>query len=196
MRGGDLEREIREARNSLTDAHREMLVGIAAEDLELVGAALIRVGGELYEPDPAAGRLAFITPVRLFEVLTPEAPVPPGYSIRLGDIVDIVAWHPGRPDRWALRTGAAEWLGAIEPQYMDPSPVHVRRSVLSWFQGACDGLLPLSRSAPDMYRLLTFCTGGLIAEDDLHAAELRRVLERPWSAPSVSVARQVHRAAA
>jgi hypothetical protein len=76
-----------------------------------------------------------------------------------------------------------------------PAPVAVRGSILSWFHAGCIGLVPLSRSSADLYRLLTICTGGIVAENDEHAVELRRVLERPWPAPYVSVAQEVRHAA-
>jgi hypothetical protein len=111
----------------------------------------------------------------------------PALSVRFGGLVDLVAWHPRQPSGWALRTGAAEWLGAIEPQHMGPPPVPIRFSVLSWFQYGCSGLVILSTAAAVRYRLLSDCLGGVEAESAEHAAELKRMLAWPWPAPRVSI---------
>jgi hypothetical protein len=198
MKAADLEREMVAAVSALTEIDIEMLVqhGVDRADIAMgmVGSALVRVEGDYYSPDPS-GKLAFLTAIRVHYPTTPESPVPDS-AVRVGEIVDIVAWHPLRPARWALRVGSAEWLGSIEPQYMGPPPVHIRRSVLSWFRSSCTGLLPLSSSPPDVYRVLSWSTGGLIAEDDQHAAELRAALSRPWPLPRISVAREARRHAA
>lgn len=199
MKTREIASELNAAIDALDEGQRNLLVahGVGRNDLALglVGAALIRVEGTTrFAPDPE-GRPAFITPVRVQYAETPES-VAPDSAVRVGDIVDLVAWHPLRPDRWALRSGAAEWLGCIEPQYAGPHPVPIRRSVLGWFRAGCVGLLPLSQSPADLYRLLTWCVGGVIAEDAEHAAKLRRALERPWPAPRVLVRHQEHRHAA
>jgi hypothetical protein len=191
MSGASLAREMNAAVTALSDADLEMLVGYGIDRTDvvvmgMVGAALVRVEGDHYCPYPE-GKKAFLTPARVHCADTPESPVPDS-AVRVGNLVDIVAWHPLRPDRWAMRVGSAEWLGCIEPQYQCPDPVPIRRSVLAWLQSGCAGLLALSRSTADIYRLLICCTGGVIAEDYGHAAELRRFLAHPRPAPAVSVA--------
>jgi hypothetical protein len=135
--------------------------GVDPNDIALgmVGVGAIRLDGALYEPDPDHGKPAFISPVRIAYADTPESAVPAS-AVRVGAIVDLIGWHPLRPDRWALRTGAAEWLGAIEPQYMDPAPVPIRHSVLGWFQARCEGMVSVSRARADVYRLLRRSLAG------------------------------------
>jgi hypothetical protein len=161
------------------------VLGVPPRDVELlIGIGQVRLyRSDLYEPDPD-GRACLITPVCVHTALDPESSAPEVFC-RAGAIVDLVAWHPEQPDRWALRAGAAEWLGCIEPQYLEPAPVPIRRSVLSWFQAECTGLVLLSRSRLDQYRILTGCLGDIIAEDAAHRAELRRILQRPFSTPRI-----------
>jgi hypothetical protein len=184
----DLACELAAAVRTLSDDQANMLVGYGTNrlDLGLVGSVLVRVEGEFYIPDPDGGRWAFVTPVRVDTALSPESGVPDN-TVRMGSLIDLVAWHPARPNSWALRIGTAEWLGAIEAQYLGPAPVLVRSSPLFWFQTRCSGLVPLSRNPSDIYRLLAGCRGGIVAEDKAHAAKLRRILEKPWSAPPVFV---------
>ena len=84
-----------------------------------VGPALdrVRVANEMFELDDEAGS-AFIIPVRVENYITPEAS-DPVQTVRDGKIVDLVAFHPRHPARWALRYGSAEWIGAVESQYLD-----------------------------------------------------------------------------
>jgi hypothetical protein len=138
MNTRDLEAEMRAARAALTPEHRLELIehGVPADLIGrylLIGAARVRVSAGLYEPVEDGGA-AYITPVLVDNPLTPEAEGPQGCARGGGYLVDLVAWHPRRPSRWALRVGSATWLGAIEPQYMDPDPVAVRRSPLAWLQ--------------------------------------------------------------
>jgi hypothetical protein len=151
-------------------------------------ARIRRITGGLYEPDQA-GKIAFLTPVLTHYPDTPESPQTWG-ACRVGNLIDLIAWHPRHPDRWALRTGDATWLGSIEPQYAVPPPVAIRRSPLSWLQSDCDGLVILARDSSEVYRLLSNCVGGIIADDALHARELREFLERRRPLPKVTVALQ------
>jgi len=131
------------------------------------------------------GGSAFIVPVKLESPLTPEAS-DPIEAIRYGWIVDLVAFHPNHPGRWALRTGAAEWLGAVAPQYLDPEPVPVWRTPLRWLQAGCHGLVLLSRERESQYRVLSGLS-AIVAEDHQHAAELRQQSGRPWPMPRVII---------
>lgn len=190
----DLEAEFREALAALERAHFCELTkhyGIPPKPIEdlLVGIARINriPDTDLYEPAPS-GVLAYITPVRVEEPASPESSDPWWY-VRNGEIVDLVAWNPRRPSRWALLTGLGDWLGCVPPQYFDPEPVQVWRSVLSWFRVGCRGLVPLSRDPAIAYSLLMGFPGGIYCEDDdVHAAQLERMLEHPWPRPNISVA--------
>jgi hypothetical protein len=183
----DLCREWRATATPSARARDELVeLGVPPRDVELlIGIGQVRLyRSDFYEPDPD-GRACLITPVCVHTALDPESSAPEVFC-RAGAIVDLVAWHPEQPDRWALRAGAAEWLGCIEPQYLDePARVPIRRSVLSWFQAGCTGLVLLSRSRLDQYRILMNCRGGIIAEDAAHRAELRRTLQRPFSTPRI-----------
>jgi hypothetical protein len=157
--------------------------------------AMVRVDrlGITFEPDED-GAAAYVFPVRVGPATTPESGDPLD-TIARAEIVDLIAMHPAHPGCWALRRGVAEWLGAVEPQYLDPEPVPVWRSPSAWLRGGCHGLTLLSRERASQYRTLSsLCE--IVAEDLQHAAELRRILERPWSAPRVIAPRlEVRRAA-
>jgi hypothetical protein len=123
---------------------------------------------------------------------TPET-AEPEFFCRFGNLVDLVAWDPRTPLQWTLRVGVAAWLGCVPPQYLAPAPVHIRRSVLSWLRSGCTGLVPLSPDLGIIYSLLmTF--GELRAEDPAHAAELRRIVARPWSSPRICAGEAFHAA--
>jgi hypothetical protein len=191
MKTDHLIAEMREARASLTPEHRLELIeyGVPVDLIgrySLIGAARIRVSAGLYDP-VEDGVHAYITPVFVDNPLTPEAEGPQGCARGGGYLVDLVAWHPKYPSRWALRVGSAVWLGSVEPQYFDPEPVAVRRSPLSWLQANCDGLAILSQEPADAYKLL--CSlHTIVAEDGSHVAELRKLVRRPWPLPSICAA--------
>jgi hypothetical protein len=199
MDAADLLAEMRAARAVLSrEDHAELIgSGIPPEIISgypLVGIAGMRIKNGLYEPAPD-GRPAYVTPVLVGDPVSPETPDPLVYARHLGDIVDLVAWHPKHPQAWPLRLGAATWLGCIEPQYCNPDPVVVRRSPLAWLRARCDGLVILSSDPADAYRLLSGCC-EIAAEDHQHAAELRKLVRRPWSLPRITVAaREAHNAA-
>src|SRR3954464_9227500 len=155
MRGPDLLREWSAARKAMESADRRVLVssGVKAADaLLLIGKVCARRDGDMYVPD-RDGPPAFVTPVLVDYADTPESPCP-AQATRFGDLVDLVAWDPQHPHSWALRCGAAEWLGAIAPQYLDPPPVPIHRGPLGWLQTGCRGLVLLSREPVSQYRLL------------------------------------------
>jgi hypothetical protein len=189
MTAADLWAEFNAARAAMEPPDRAMLEGyrIAPGDVVfLVGITCARVSGGLYEPDPDGGE-AFVTPVLIDDPIGPET-ISPAQTIRFGEIVDLVAWHPRHPDAWALRVGAAEWIGAIPPQSMPPiPPVPFRRSMLAWFQHRCTGLMLLATERAARYRLLTGCRGGISVEDARHLAELRGLLEQSWPCPPLFV---------
>jgi hypothetical protein len=162
--------------------------GISAQTITAVAPAIARitVTGPTYQPDPCGG-IAFLLPVRVESPVTPEAD-DPVETIRIGSIVDILAFHPTYRFRFALRRDTGEWLGAIEPQHLEPPPVHVWRSPIDWLRAGCRGLVILSREPADAYRILTGCRGGILVEDAEYAAELQAILERPWPLPCIIVA--------
>jgi hypothetical protein len=189
MTGADLEREYLAAlcATELRDLAPLRAAGIGARGLAIACPAIARVkiAGEGFELD-AEGGAAYLVPIRVDDPISPET-TDPAATLRSSAIVDLVAIHPRHPDRWALRVGTAEWLGAVHPQYLDPALVPVWRSPLAWLRGGCTGLVILSRERADAYRLLADLRGGIIAEDARHAAELRTILAQPWPLPRVIV---------
>lgn len=200
MKTAALERELAAACAALTDVHRCRLLqlGIPPEmlDFGMVGFAHVReLKGGLYELVDA-GEPALITPARIDDPYGPENAA--GISAAIaGELVDLVGWFPTWPDRFLLRLGTAEWLGAIGPEhlYLDPEPVLVHRGPLGWLRANGAGLVPLVNRRADVYRLLTRCVGGLVCEDQHHAEKLRRALAHPWPAPPISIAEGLRDAA-
>ena len=182
-----LDHEMGEAIANLSPFDRQVLElsGVGAKMLErgLVGRVSIRLSPDetMWEPGPHP---AYVTPCRIADPFTPECPwwraVP-----EAGHLIDLVAWHPEHPTRWALRTGFAEWLGACEPQHLSDF-VHVRRSPLSWLKHGATGIVALAPEERERQRLLSFAQ-LLVAEDFDHAQELRRLMERPTSVPAIKV---------
>lgn len=194
MIGADLTREHAAAVAALTDAQRDdlILTGIDPIDIALgmVGAARGRVVGDRFEPLPG-DRWAYCTPIRVdpFHPLSLETPAPASV-LRVGEIIDLVFWRPQQPRRWALRVGAAEYLGLIPPQYCRPERVAIHHGVIDWFRGGCNGLVILSPHPWVTYRVLSQCSSGLVAEDERHAEELRAALDHPWPRPEIFVRRE------
>jgi hypothetical protein len=143
-------------------------------------------GGLYYQPDPDSDAAAYILPVR-GNPTSPEA-ADPVAAVRGAGIIDLLAFSAAYPGRWALRTGAAAWIGAVEPQYLMPDPTPVWRSPLHWLGQDCRGICLLTRDKVERYRVLT-CLESIVAEDEAHAAELRDLLAHPWLAPPVYVRR-------
>lgn len=190
MNGASLDREYKAAlgRTGWDDQAPLRDAGVGGPGLAIgIALAPISVSRDgLYQSDPDGGP-AFILPVRVDSPISPEA-ADPVATVRHGEIVDLLAFSPAFPQRWALRTGAATWLGAVEPQYMGPAPTSIWRSPLHWLGNDCRGLALLSRDRRDRYRVLT-CLDAIVAEDEEHAAELRKLLEQPWLSPPVYVRR-------
>jgi hypothetical protein len=190
MKVADLAAEMRQAIAAIEPRDVEQLArfGISntlIEHFQMVGIARVREdrSGTLYEPDPSGG-WAYITPVRVQSPHTPESTQPDVFPLS-GNLVDLVAWDEKAPIEWRLRIGTASWLGAVEPQYLEPERVSVWRSPLSWLRNGCTGLVPLARERGEIHRLISSCTGGLVAEDEKHRAFLRDILERPRPSPPV-----------
>jgi hypothetical protein len=196
----ELATEIGEAVAAMRLADYEALADAGVDPVlvlvpQLVGAARVTIAGARYRPD-RAGELAYDTPIRVGAgwPLTPETPRPE-IVVRYGQVADLVAWHPRHPSRWALRRGDAEWLGAIEPQCLDPFPSRIWRGPLGWLQNGCRGLALLTRDRAVARRTLAGLA-SIVAEDDRHAAEVRRILAHPFPSPPVTVWRAPVRDAA
>jgi hypothetical protein len=168
-------------RMTLDDARALMAEGVPLRAITLVCPVPARVTVEsgLFWPDPD-GRPAWVVPAAAVDPADPERieTDDPANAISLGPIVDLVAFSPAAPGRWALRHGSAAVLGAIGPQCLDPPPVRVHRDVSAWLRAACEGLVLLTRDACEAGRILRQIE-TIEAEDRAHAAELRRQIERP-----------------
>jgi hypothetical protein len=162
--------------------------GIPLRSIRLVRPVLIHIAlkpdrcapAELYQPDPA-GKPAWVVPVRTFDSAYPGEWIEtadPEIVVSQGTMLDLIAFAPAAPGRWALRLGEAAVLGAIEPQYLDPRPVPVHRDVTDWLRSGCSGIMLLTRDACEAGRILRQCK-TVEAQDPTHAAQLRRLIERP-----------------
>jgi hypothetical protein len=151
--------------------------------------------GELYEPHEE-GRLAWVLPIR---VVNPEIPdeietTDPLAVISAGPVVDLLAFSPAAPGRYALRCGIANVLGCIPPQYCNPPPVAIFSDVTGWLRNECRGLVLLSRNQIELARVIRQCI-GVEAEDEEHAQKLRRMLAMAhpvWPAVTVGTAEPRH----
>src|SRR5262249_31475961 len=142
MKTRDLAHEMREAFAAMEPRDVQQLVELGVpeifiEHFQMVGLARVREdrSRSLYFPEPR-GRLAFVTPVCVQYDDTPESTCPEAFPL-IGNLIDLVAWDERAPDVWRLRTGAASWLGAISPQYVNPEPAPIQPSPLSWLQHRC-----------------------------------------------------------
>jgi hypothetical protein len=195
MSAVDLFAEYRAALHATRHAELDALMraGVSVGTIERIGPAVAPIrlsrNGQLFDPDPDSDTFAFILPVRGSNPVSPEA-CDPQAEVSSGPIVDLVAFSVLRPDRWALRRDAVTWLGCCEPQYLEPDPVRILRSPLSWLRHGCQGIVLLSRDQREQYRTLT-CLRSIVAEDEAHANELRRVISHPWPGPLVTVGHKV-----
>jgi hypothetical protein len=191
----DLTGEMREAQRRLRPRHRAHLLdlGIPAHvidygpthvsDYGLIGVERVAVEDGLYQPHPS-GELVYLVAVRV-DPVSPEC-IDHELTPFLADIVDLLALRPSQPDRWALRIGSAEWLGACAPQHLDPDPTMVWRSPLKWLQAGCEGICPLVRDHRELQRLLLHIHAP-VAEDVEHGRELRDTLLRPTWVPQIHI---------
>src|SRR5262249_11863802 len=137
-------------RMALDDAHQLMAYGVPLRSITITCPAPSRVSSfrGRYVPD-AAGAPGWIMPVcvldRQFECDVEG--VDPIASVSTGMVIDLVAFSPLAPRRWATRLGKAVALGAIPPQYLDPAPMRIFRDVTDWLRGGCGGLVPLTRDS-------------------------------------------------
>ena len=179
----ELERELRRALEGMTPTQLGKLRAAGIHAAVSIGVSRIVVEGERYTPWGDTAGCAFIVPIRGDWPDTPET-TRGIEAVRSGYLIDLLALHPARPERWALRRGVATWLGSLAPQYCNPRPVRIWRTPLRWLQADCDGLCLLMKDAVENYRILSGCR-SIMAEDEIHARELRRILERPWAGPEV-----------
>jgi hypothetical protein len=184
MKTADLEAEHRAAVHNLTteDAKElvdELLIPFFLVIIhQMVGVLPIRLDKTrwLWEPDPESSQLAYITPLRIGRPDTALSPEPWGMP-RCGDLVDLIAWHPANPHRFALRTAACPWLGCVP--WAEPFPALIRATPLSWLQADCDGLVLLTRKPAQLRTILGDFEYGIQTETDQLAAKLNELIREP-----------------
>jgi hypothetical protein len=182
---------------SFGDLQALLAWGVPIRAVATVAPALTRItlnhAGDRYEPDPD-GRPAYVFPATIVDPIWPELleTLNPREIVSCGHIVDLVACHPAAPSRWALRTGQAIALGAIEHQYWFPMPTPVHRTVISWLRAGCVGIVLLTNNPFEASQILRGIA-TIVAEDEEHAGELREILKTPTPIRSTVV---VHKAVA
>jgi hypothetical protein len=185
MKAIDLEGEMAQALDAVKPVHREMLrkAGVPSSVVELVGVdrVLVEDGGG-YQPHEL-GRARFIIPVRIADRLSPESPRPFD-TVVAGKLVDLIAFHPGRPAEWSPRTGNATWLGACETQKLQPPPVPVHRTPVDWLKAGCVGIVPLVRDPVDLAYLLRPLE-TIVIDDEQYGIQIATILTRPPKGPSI-----------
>lgn len=189
MRTADLEAEHRAAvKNLKTEDAVELVDQLAIPFFpvviyQMVGILPIRLdkGGARWEPDHEdGGHFAYITPLRVERPDTALSPEP-WEAARFGELVDLIAWDPAAPQRWALRVGASSSLGSIP--WGEPFPATIRASPLSWLKADCDGLVLLTRDPVEVRAILGEFEHGIQAESDALTAQLRKLVATPVARP-------------
>jgi hypothetical protein len=80
--------------------------------------------------------------------------VDPLRCVSKGPVVDLVGFHPGCREQFALRTGNGVVLGAIAPQHLAPEPVPVWDDITDWLRAGCRGIVLLTNDRHQRVRIL------------------------------------------
>jgi hypothetical protein len=109
----------------------------------------------LFEPDED-GSAAWVIPATCVDPARPEQieAADPRDIVSAGALIDLVAFHPARRARFALRIGHAVVLGCVEPQYLEPARVPVWGDVGDWLRAGCSGLVLLTNDPHQKGRIL------------------------------------------
>lgn len=176
---GELRTEFHHAVERVEQRHLDHLqalgvTGAALVQAGLVGVELIRLAGDLYEPDPDAGSPAIVVPVR-------DAPTV------CGALVDLLAFYSGAPERWWPRLGSAPILGleAVDLARHFDTPLSVHGSPLAWLIAECAGCVVI-----DPRCHLGFWLGGvdrIICDGDALAQRIGQALRQPRSPVEIRV---------
>jgi hypothetical protein len=121
----------------------------------------------LFEPDED-GRGAWLMPATCCDATRIEEieAVDPLDVVRTGPIVDLVAFHPARRNRFALRIGNAVALGCVEPQYLEPDRVPVWADITDWLKSGCNGIVLLTNDTHQRGRILRRCAAVQAQQPD------------------------------
>lgn len=115
----------------------------------------------------------------------------PSRLVRDGPILDLLRFDPLKPERWHLARGAVTALGAIEPQYLDPRPVHIHETPLDWLRASGNGLVLLTSDWREQRNTLMSCRGGIAATDPNFGVRLRETMTRPILEPRIYVVKRI-----
>lgn len=106
-----------------------------------------------------------------------------------GEVVDIVALHPKRPDEWLHRSGQAVILGAdLLTTCVKDRPLDVVSNPLDWIAKGGDAVCVLNWAAP--YHELSPLRDWpeLRVDSPVLARTVRQYLSRPHPIPTISLA--------
>jgi hypothetical protein len=187
MNGIDLVAELTVAQQHLTPVRRDYLLRQGADPgiiVALLGMMPALIEGRTWQPVNGAP-IAVVVPVLVDDPLTPESRWP-AMAPLFGQLVDLIAFSIATPKRWALRTGNAQWLGAVQPQYLDPDPVEIWQTPMAWLRAGGMGLCPLTHSHHELRRLLLPLHSISVA-DSTYGRFLQRALSAPPSIPHILV---------
>jgi hypothetical protein len=152
---------------------------------------ITRSSARLYRPDQN-GSIAWIIPVCCVDLGCPEdiEALDPIGVVSVGQVLDLVAFDPRHPRRFALRSGSGVVLGAIAPQIADPQPVRIFPDITDWLRNECDGLVILTDDRHQAGRILR-CIAKIEPEDDQHAVALRGLSKLPpFNTPIITTSRE------
>jgi len=155
---------------------------------ELVSIGPVIVERDSFQIDER-GEWAFLTPVchidgDLWRLLVWDCGFESEAVWRVNaEVVDIVAWHPATPGRWARRTGVADMLGDIAAA----EPLRVHQTPYGWLKADGVGICFLDHQRASVASALRLAE-KIIADSPAHARELRDICARPYPIPSIGVA--------
>lgn len=104
-----------------------------------------------------------------------------------GELLDLVAFRSGDPERWLLRSGYGWALGLEHGlgRHTWGGPVPLSVSPLEWLQRGAEGLCVLDWSAPEVYYLNDI--DHLVCSSARLAKHLRIALSKPARLPKISI---------
>lgn len=95
---------------------------------------------------------------------------------RFGEVVDVIAWPIGRPEKWARLTAKANILGEAALHLAQTDPLPAYRNPIGWLAGGATGVCILDST----YVWKKLRSGPPISGEDLeHAKELEAMLSPP-----------------
>lgn len=120
-------------------------------------------------------------------IIAEGEPEVPGWAV----LDDLVAVMPDDADRWWLRRGAIDLLGAYNLNSWTVDPVVLHATPMRWLQGGARGFCIIDWQL-DPGQLLFGATGGLVADSEALRDRLRqRIVDHalsPWAVGMANVA--------